>query len=116
MLGRSLRSRQGPGRSRLRQGTMGDPQAARTQLLGHLQPPGRAGGVRPHRQPAQSHPARRRMGDGDPEGVRQRAAKKMMDTGRAAAKFGVKQVNGFTGSATWHMLYSFPPNDWAEVE
>jgi sugar phosphate isomerase/epimerase len=55
-------------------------------------------------------------GDGDPEGVRQRAARKMMDTARAAAKFGVKQVNGFTGSKTWHMLYSFPPNDWAEVE
>jgi len=55
-------------------------------------------------------------GDGDPEGVRQRAARKMMDTARAAARFGVKQVNGFTGSKTWHMLYSFPPNDWAEVE
>jgi len=53
---------------------------------------------------------------GDPEGVRQRAARKMMDTARAAAKFGVKQVNGFTGSKMWRMLYSFPPNDWAEVE
>ena len=55
-------------------------------------------------------------GDGDPEGVRQRAAQKMMDTARAAAKFGVKQVNGFTGSSVWHMLYSFPPNDFADVE
>ena len=36
-------------------------------------------------------------GDGDPEGVRQRAAEGMKDTARAAAKLGVKQVNGFTG-------------------
>ncbi len=55
-------------------------------------------------------------GDGDPEGVRQRAARRMMDTVRAAAKFGVTTVNGFTGSSIWHMLYSFPPNDWTEVE
>lgn len=55
-------------------------------------------------------------GDGDPEGVRQRAAKKVMDTARAAARFEVKQVNGFSGSPIWHMLYSFPPNDWAAIE
>lgn len=55
-------------------------------------------------------------GDGDPEGVRQRAASCVMDTARAAAKFGVTQVNGFTGSSIWHMLYSFPPNDWREIE
>jgi sugar phosphate isomerase/epimerase len=55
-------------------------------------------------------------GDGDPEGVRQRAAERMKDTARAAAKLGVTQVNGFTGSAIWHMLYSFPPNDFEEVE
>jgi sugar phosphate isomerase/epimerase len=55
-------------------------------------------------------------GDGDPEGVRRRAAERMQDTARAAAAFGVKQVNGFTGSAVWHMLYSFPPNDFEEIE
>ena len=55
-------------------------------------------------------------GDGDPDGVRQRAAERMKDTARAAAKFGVTQVNGFTGSAVWHQLYSFPPNDFADVE
>ncbi|NOZ29356.1 MAG: sugar phosphate isomerase/epimerase [Chloroflexi bacterium] len=49
-------------------------------------------------------------GDGDPEGVRQRAAEEMKNTARAAAKFGVKVVNGFTGSSIWHLLYSFPPN------
>lgn len=49
-------------------------------------------------------------GDGDPEGVRQRAAKEMQDTARAASKLGVSVVNGFTGSSIWHALYSFPPN------
>lgn len=48
-------------------------------------------------------------GDGDPEGVRQRAAQEMIRTGEAAARFGVKVVNGFTGSSIWHLLYSFPP-------
>ena len=55
-------------------------------------------------------------GDGDPEGVRRRAAARMQDTARAAAAFGVTQVNGFTGSSIWHMLYSFPPNDFAEID
>ena len=57
-------------------------------------------------------------GDGDAEGVRQRAAKEMMDTARAARKFFDARpggaparvvVNGFTGSPIWHLLYSFPP-------
>ncbi|MGH9341728.1 MAG: sugar phosphate isomerase/epimerase family protein [Acidobacteriota bacterium] len=48
-------------------------------------------------------------GDGDPEGVRRRAAQETINTARAAAKFGVKVVNGFTGSSIWHLLYSFPP-------
>ncbi len=55
-------------------------------------------------------------GDGDPEGVRQRAAEKLKDTARAAARFGVTTVTGFTGSSIWHLLYSFPPNDFADVE
>ncbi|MEL6898605.1 MAG: sugar phosphate isomerase/epimerase, partial [Planctomycetota bacterium] len=48
-------------------------------------------------------------GDGDPAGVNQRAAKELADTARAAQKFGVDVVNGFTGSSIWHLLYSFPP-------
>ncbi|TWO72019.1 sugar phosphate isomerase/epimerase [Caenimonas sedimenti] len=48
-------------------------------------------------------------GDGDPERVRQRAAREMQDTARAAAKLGVKVVTGFTGSSIWHSLYAFPP-------
>jgi sugar phosphate isomerase/epimerase len=55
-------------------------------------------------------------GDGDPDGVQQRAAERMKDTARAAARFGVTQVNGFTGSPVWHLLYSFPPNDFDEIE
>jgi len=55
-------------------------------------------------------------GDGDPEGVRTRAAERMKDTARAAAAFGVPVVTGFTGSAIWHLLYSFPPNDFSEIE
>ena len=48
-------------------------------------------------------------GDGDPDGVRRRAAREMADTARAAARLGVGVVNGFTGSPIWHLLYSFPP-------
>ncbi|MEQ9823838.1 MAG: sugar phosphate isomerase/epimerase [Puniceicoccaceae bacterium] len=63
-------------------------------------------------------------GDGEPEGVRQRAAKEMADTARACRKFmdaaganrtdaheafGRAVVNGFTGSSIWHALYAFPP-------
>ena len=35
-----------------------------------------------------------------------------MDTARAAAQLGVDVVTGFTGSPIWHLLYSFPPNDF----
>ena len=55
-------------------------------------------------------------GDGDPEGVRTRAAERMKDTARAAARFGVEVVTGFSGSSIWHLLYSFPPNDFADIE
>ena len=70
-------------------------------------------------------------GDGEAEGVRQRAAQRMIDTARAcrrlidAAPDDVKDdprvgspgpsqgfpavVNGFTGSSIWHSIYAFPP-------
>ena len=56
--------------------------------------------------------------------MQQRAAKEVIETGKAARKFfdaapaAVKErlkqtgrtvVNGFTGSSIWHLLYSFPP-------
>ncbi|MEN8155833.1 MAG: sugar phosphate isomerase/epimerase family protein [Bacteroidota bacterium] len=48
-------------------------------------------------------------GDGDPEGVNQRAAEEIIKTGEAATRLGVSVVNGFTGSSIWHLLYGFPP-------
>lgn len=67
-------------------------------------------------------------GDGEPEGVRRRAAKKMITTGKAArAFFNAKPgrtdrddfpavVNGFTGSSIWHSIYAFPPTSQAYYE
>jgi sugar phosphate isomerase/epimerase len=48
-------------------------------------------------------------GDGDPAGVNHRAIEELKNTARAAQKFGVSVVNGFTGSSIWHLNYSFPP-------
>jgi sugar phosphate isomerase/epimerase len=55
-------------------------------------------------------------GDGDPEGVNKRAAEEVILTGQAAARLGVKVVNGFTGSPIWHLLYGFPPTPASMVE
>jgi len=54
--------------------------------------------------------------DGDPEGVRQRCAREMIDTARAAKRFGVETVNGFTGSSIWSKLYFFPPTSREDIE
>ena len=48
-------------------------------------------------------------GDGDPEGVRQRASQELIRTAEAAKRLGVDVVNGFTGSSIWHLVYAFPP-------
>ncbi|GAA5123803.1 sugar phosphate isomerase/epimerase family protein [Haloechinothrix salitolerans] len=48
-------------------------------------------------------------GDGEPEGVRRRAAEEMKHTARVAAKLGVNTVVGFTGSAIWKYVAMFPP-------
>jgi sugar phosphate isomerase/epimerase len=58
----------------------------------------------------------RLWGDGDSEGVRQRCAEEVKDTARAAAKLGVKVVNGFTGSSVWGKLYFFPPTSQADID
>lgn len=64
-------------------------------------------------------------GDGDPEGVRHRAAEEMKATSRAARKFFDARpdesvlapvVNGFTGSSIWHALYGFPPTSQAFLD
>jgi len=47
-------------------------------------------------------------GDGNPEGVRQRAAEEIIKTGKVAKMLGIDTVVGFTGSPIWHMFYAFP--------
>lgn len=48
-------------------------------------------------------------GDGDPEGVKARAAEELIRTAHAAKMLGIDTVVGFTGSPIWAYLYSFPP-------
>jgi sugar phosphate isomerase/epimerase len=55
-------------------------------------------------------------GDGDPDGVRSRAAEEMKRTARAAANMGIEVVNGFTGSPIWPLLYAFPPVSPERIE
>lgn len=55
-------------------------------------------------------------GDGEPEGIHRRAAERMKDTARAAARFGVEVVTGFTGSPIWHLLYPFPANSLERID
>jgi sugar phosphate isomerase/epimerase len=69
-------------------------------------------------------------GNGEPEGVRQRAAKKLALTAKACRNFldarpGRKAntrdefpavVNGFTGSSIWHACYAFPPTSQAFLQ
>ncbi len=55
-------------------------------------------------------------GDGDPEGVRQRAAQEVIQTAKVAKLLGVEVVNGFTGSSIWSLLYAFPPVSGAMID
>lgn len=55
-------------------------------------------------------------GDGNPSAVQRRAAEEMSRTAQAAARLGVKVVNGFTGSSIWHKLYAFPPTSQQEID
>lgn len=48
-------------------------------------------------------------GDGEPEGVRQRAAEDMKRAARVARKLGADTVVGFTGSKIWPYVAMFPP-------
>ena len=61
-------------------------------------------------------PAARGLGRRRPRG--RAAARGRADEGHRARRRRVRrqQVNGFTGSAIWHQLYSFPPNDFDEIE
>ena len=64
-------------------------------------------------------------GDGEPEGVRRRAARHLALAARAARRFfdarpdgapAAPVVNGFTGSSIWHAWYAFPPQPAGFVE
>ncbi|WP_115789693.1 sugar phosphate isomerase/epimerase family protein [Arthrobacter silvisoli] len=55
-------------------------------------------------------------GDGDAEGVRQRAAEAMKATARAAARLGAGTVTGFTGSSIWKAVAMFPPASPGMIE
>src|SRR5665647_2682320 len=55
-------------------------------------------------------------GDGDAEGIRQRAAAEIIETGKVAKRLGLKVVNGFTGSSIWPYLYSFPSVSQEAIE
>lgn len=48
-------------------------------------------------------------GDGEAEGVRQRAAEEQKRAARVARKLGVDTVVGFTGSSIWQYVAMFPP-------
>jgi sugar phosphate isomerase/epimerase len=65
-------------------------------------------------------------GDGNPEGVRQRAAEQLKLTARACRRFLDAKprqdldfpavVNGFSGSSIWHACYAFPPTGQAFLQ
>ena len=47
-------------------------------------------------------------GDGQPSGVRRRAAEEVVATFRLAEKLGIAVVSGFTGSAVWSYVSGYP--------
>ncbi|GAA4177570.1 sugar phosphate isomerase/epimerase [Phytohabitans flavus] len=51
----------------------------------------------------------RTWGDGDPEGVRARAAEQVKKTAILARKLGAGVVTGFTGSKIWRYVAMYPP-------
>ncbi|WP_154768836.1 sugar phosphate isomerase/epimerase family protein [Nakamurella alba] len=55
-------------------------------------------------------------GDGDAEGVRQRAADELKQTAVVARQLGVDTVVGFTGSSIWQYVAMFPPVPASVIE
>jgi sugar phosphate isomerase/epimerase len=55
-------------------------------------------------------------GDGEPEGVQQRATAEMLATVQAAQKLGVGTISGFTGSSLWPGVTGYPPSSPSEVQ
>jgi sugar phosphate isomerase/epimerase len=54
-------------------------------------------------------------GDGETDGVRQRAQEEMVATVQAAQKLGVTVLTGFTGSSIWQFVNGYPTPDPALV-
>ncbi len=91
--------------------------APRAALLGDRRAPRRPGGVRPDRPAPSARSCRRRCGATATLRACAAARRSGWRTPRGPRRrLGVTQVNGFTGSSIWHMLYSFPPNDFAEID
>ena len=55
-------------------------------------------------------------GDGEGEGVRQRAAEELKLTAKAARKLGADVITGFTGSKIWPYVAMFPPVTASVIE
>jgi sugar phosphate isomerase/epimerase len=55
-------------------------------------------------------------GDGDPAGVRQRAAEEVMATARAAQKLGAGVLAGFLGSPIWGQVLGYPAPRAAAID
>jgi sugar phosphate isomerase/epimerase len=55
-------------------------------------------------------------GDGDPAGVRARAAHEMVRLGEVAARLGATVVTGFTGSPIWKYMSMFPPVEQKDID
>jgi sugar phosphate isomerase/epimerase len=53
---------------------------------------------------------------GKPEEKRAWAVEQVKRAARGAKAMGLDVVNGFTGSSIWHLLYAFPPYDFAVIE
>jgi sugar phosphate isomerase/epimerase len=55
-------------------------------------------------------------GDGEPDGVRERAVQELLDTARAAQKLGVSVLSGFTGSPIWSYVLGYPAPSTAVID
>ena len=56
------------------------------------------------------------FGDGDPEGVRNRALTEIQSLLRSAEAFGIGLISGFTGSPIWSRFWTYPAPDAEELE
>ncbi len=55
-------------------------------------------------------------GDGDPDGVRERALLGIQSLLRSAESFGIGLISGFTGSPIWSRFWTYPSPDSREIE